>query len=78
MLSLIQYKNLNIISGGESGSMYPPPSPAGSGRAAHKSRGGDMWGAAAESWSSGSRRTPGQGRAGGEHQLGARVLVLSS
>ena len=48
--------------------MFPPPSPAGSGSsAARKSKGGDMWGAAAESWSSGaggSRRTPGQGRGG--------------
>ena len=65
------------MSGGESGSMYPPPSPAGSGRTAHKSRGGDMWGAAAESWSSGSRRTPGQGRAGGEQQLRSSCCHLN-
>ena len=46
------------------GSMLPPPSPAGSGRSAHKRKGGDLWGATAESWSNNSRRTPGQGKGG--------------
>ena len=46
--------------------MFPPPSPAGGstgGRVAHKSKGGDMWGQAAENWGN-KRRTPGQGQGG--------------
>ena len=50
----------------EPGGKFPPPSPSQGGRGGHKSKGGDMWGAAAEAWSGGGRgrRTPGQGRGG--------------
>ena len=42
------------------GGMFPPPSPAGA-AGSRRSKGGDMWGQSAESWSSSrGRRTPGQ------------------